>query len=194
MHTKKELDSVTIEYAMSVMDDDVLSKEEFKRVKSRYRKYNISSTTRLSAAKINTQGLSKAFVVASCSSNSTNTIFSDFSGRKERQIVLKDFPTRKESFKIWYRMDSKPYQHILLFKLINKLLGKIGTKINETNPPIGYCAEQNVANRLLLDSDENIVDFSELMFSVALRPNTGEMIPYCENCKTLFNQLKDEKI
>ena len=57
--------------------------------------------------------------------------------------------------------------------------------------PIGYCAEQNSANRLLLDKKDG-VSLEDIRFSIAIRPKTGEVIPYCNNCKTLFSSLNDE--
>lgn len=139
-----------------------------------------------SEAKMNTQGLSRSFVVASCTVNTRNTVYSDFSGKKQRQVVLKDFPLRRVDFNIWYGGNSKPYQHKDLFDRINLRLGKIGTFAQGVKHPIGYCAEQNVANRLMLDEDAQIDD---IRFSVAIRPRTGEIIDYCDNCKALFGGL-----
>jgi len=137
-------------------------------------------------AKIRTQGLSEAFVVASCCTDKRNKVFSDYSGKKQRQCVVVDFPHRRADFSAWYGGESKPYQHKDLYDRINTRLGTIGGYANGVNHPIGYCAEQNVANRLLLDADDNI---DNIKFSVAIRPKTGEIVDYCGNCRTLFPRL-----
>lgn len=137
-----------------------------------------------SNAKVRTQGLSESFVVATCGIDRRAIAYSDYSGKKQRQTVLGDFSNRRHSFRIWYNGNSKPYQHIDLYNRINKRLGRIGAFTQNVKHPIGYCAEQNVANRLLLDCDDNIDD---IQFSVAIRPRTGEVVDYCGNCKALFN-------
>lgn len=43
-----------------------------------------------------------------------------------------------------------------------------------------------LANRLMLDGDAQIDD---IRFSVAIRPRTGDIIDYCDNCKALFGGL-----
>lgn len=139
-----------------------------------------------SEAEMNTQGLSRSFVVASCTISPRNTVYSDYSGKKQRQAVLKDFPLRRVDFNMWYGGNSKPYQHKDLFDRIKQGLGKIGTIAQGVKHPIGYCAEQNVANRLMLDGDAQIDD---IRFSVAIRPRTGDIIDYCDNCKALFGGL-----
>lgn len=189
----KELDAVTIEYAMRVMEKDVITSEEFKQVVALYSNPVSVINIPCSAASINTQGLSKAYVVASCAVQECDTVYSDFSGKKQRSVVLKDFPFRKNSFLIWYKNNQKPYQHLLIYDRINAMLGKIGSFTAMTSHPIGYCAEQNVANRLFLDSNDNTA-ILKIRFSKAVRPLTGELVPYCDNCKTVFGQLKDEKI
>ena len=146
----------------------------------------IPVNTTTSEAVVRTQGLSEAFVVASCSSEENNKIFSDYSGKKQRQCVVVDFPHRRADFSAWYGGESKPYQHKVLYDRINTRLGTIGGYANGVNHPIGYCAEQNVANRLLFDADDNI---DNIEFSVALRPKTGEIVDYCGNCSTLFPSL-----
>lgn len=78
----------------------------------------------------------------------------------------------------------------LLLKRINdkKLsLGAIGITSKNT---IGNCAEQHTANNLAtLYTD---TDLDKIVFSKAIRPRTGEIRDYCDNCLTLFhNQLKN---
>ena len=42
----------------------------------------------------------------------------------------------------------------------------------------------------MLDDDAPI---DKIQFSDAIRPRTGEVVEYCNNCKALFNQLNDAK-
>ena len=187
--TSEELNTVVVEYAMSVMDERTLSSEAFQHVKGLYHnKLNIAATR--SNAVIRTQGLSNAYVVASCGEDGRDTVYSDYSGKKGRPTVLADFPHRKPVFREWYHDEQKPYQHRMLYDEINDRLGTIGSFRAGVNHPIGYCAEQNVANRLLLDKDAGIGD---IKFSVAIRPRTEEVVESCDNCKTLFQQLRDEE-
>ena len=56
--------------------------------------------------------------------------------------------------------------------------------------PIGQCAEQHAANALLgrkvaKGHISNIK--TDIFFSKAIRPATGEVFPYCKNCSTLFD-------
>lgn len=53
---------------------------------------------------------------------------------------------------------------------------------------LGNCAEQKGANQIL--NQGLISNLNELDFSLALRPRTMEVIPYCCNCTTIFPQLK----
>ncbi len=59
--------------------------------------------------------------------------------------------------------------------------------------PIGHCAEQHAANELLFcerwdKSINKVLNIkTDVYFSIAIRPSTGEVFDYCENCKKLFN-------
>ncbi len=182
------LNSVVIEYALNSMKEYIfLGRAYLYLMQSYYRnRYPCICSDLKSEAEMRTQGLSRSYVVASCALSTRCIVYSDFSGKKQRQTVLSDFPRRKKIFKVWYSNNSKPYQHKVLFNRINKRLGRIGGFANGVNHPIGYCAEQNVANRLLLDRYAKIDD---IHFSIAIRPRTGEVIDYCNNCKTLFGSL-----
>jgi hypothetical protein len=182
-----KLNSVVIDYAKTAMEDYILSSEEFKSVLREYYKPSDAEWSK-SEAVIRTQGLSRPFVVASCNIEGHDTCFSDYSGKKQRPTVLNEFPSRKMDFRKWYGNNQKPYQHRILYDHINQELGTIGGYANNLKHPIGYCAEQNVANRLMLATDKH---FDDIQFSLAIRPKTGEIVPYCDNCKQLFKQLND---
>jgi len=59
--------------------------------------------------------------------------------------------------------------------------------------PIGQCAEQHATNELLFcerwdKSINRLLNIkTDVYFSIAVRPSTGEVFDYCENCKKLFN-------
>lgn len=185
---KEELNAVVTEYAITAMKDYAFTCEEFQYVLHKYRKPLNPNLTRCEAD-VRTLGLSRPYVVTSCKIENSSICFSDFSGKKQRQTVLTEFPNRKSDFAYWYANNQKPYQHISLYEHINQTLGTIGTFTRNVNHPIGYCAEMNVANRLMLATDE---PYQDAKFSIAIRPKTGEIIPYCDNCKSLFSQLNDE--
>lgn len=59
-------------------------------------------------------------------------------------------------------------------------------KLSKERFPIGQCAEQHAANELLLYCHPINIK-RDVFFSKAVRPSTGEVFPYCKNCKKLFD-------
>lgn len=55
---------------------------------------------------------------------------------------------------------------------------------------VGNCAEQRAANELLIHPNIGKITLPSLKFSLAIRPRTMQIHPYCCNCYTLFPQLK----
>jgi hypothetical protein len=187
MKMKDALNSVVIRYALnSITDKELTRVTAFNRqfIPTILNMFRGIPNMQFSEAVVRTQGLSYGFVVASCSIQGRGIAYSDFSGKKSREAILNDFPHRRHDFTNWYHGNSKPYQHIDFYNRIIERLGKIGGFTQNVNHPIGYCAEQNVANRLLLDADDNI---DSIQFSAAIRPRTGEFPDYCGNCRALFN-------
>lgn len=76
----------------------------------------------------------------------------------------------------------------VLKQKMERVLGEIGTKSNigERNY-IGNCAEQHSGNNYLNKYGEKRI--SALFFSETVRPRTMEIIPPCENCKKIFDNL-----
>ena len=183
--TKEDLNTAVIEYALYALWEYDLPWPVFDNLIRLY-PGTISPRPPRCEAEVRTQGKTLPTVVASCAVDGRNVVYSDFSGKKQRSNVLNDFPHRRSDFIKWYGGNSKPYQHRALFDHIEHTLGKIGSFAPGVSHPIGYCAEQNVANRLLLGADAIIGDIE---FSVAIRPKTGEVIDYCKNCKALFPTL-----
>ena len=74
--------------------------------------------------------------------------------------------------------------------LKNKLLelGALGTKTACGNS-VGCCAEPHAANSLIMKTDKSI-RIETIKFSLAYRPRTGKVVPYCDNCKHTFPQLQ----
>lgn len=62
-------------------------------------------------------------------------------------------------------------------------IGGVGTK-TATGNTVGCCAEFRAANELLLENPSAAP--SQVNFTDAIRPRTGEIIAPCENCKTTF--------
>lgn len=184
---RQDLNSVVTEYAMSAMGEYALTCEQFQPVLQRYHR-PLNNGWQKCEAEVRTLGLSRPYVVASCIAEGDGVCFSDYSGKKNRQAVIDEFPDRKDFFRNWYRNNQKPYQHKVLYDHITTTLGTIGNIIANVNHPVGYCAEQNVANRLMLATDRQIED---IYFSIAIRPKTGQVVAYCNNCKALFEQLND---
>lgn len=67
-------------------------------------------------------------------------------------------------------------------------LGGVGQHSGNGCPnTIGSCAEPRAANRLIRNN--NHVGLNQILFSTALRPRTGQVVPYCDNCRATFPNL-----
>ncbi|RMZ57918.1 hypothetical protein D1632_16545 [Chryseobacterium nematophagum] len=62
-------------------------------------------------------------------------------------------------------------------------LGGIGTKTASGNT-VGCCAEFQAGNELLLNNLSAAP--SQINFTEAIRPRTGQTVPMCDNCKATF--------
>jgi hypothetical protein len=69
----------------------------------------------------------------------------------------------------------------LLTKL--KILGTLAWKRNKNY--LGNCAEVHASNKVL--KQNNIVQLDQIVFSLAYRPRTLQVIDYCQNCLDTFN-------
>lgn len=70
---------------------------------------------------------------------------------------------------------------------LNRVLQKIGG-VGHKSPKIGSCAEQRAANMMFKNHEAHSMD--DLYFSTALRPKTMEPVDYCNNCRTIFPNIK----
>jgi len=77
--------------------------------------------------------------------------------------------------------------------VLRRALGELGviggiSEIEQSNK-IGYCAEPNAANKVLRQKRHNGRNIGDLLFSKSYRPRTRHTyrIPYCNNCKHIFN-------
>ena len=66
-------------------------------------------------------------------------------------------------------------------------LGQLGEKTACGNS-VGCCAEPHAANSLKMKTD-HAIKIDAIKFSLAFRPRTGKVVPYCDNCKHTFPQL-----
>jgi RHS repeat-associated protein len=64
-------------------------------------------------------------------------------------------------------------------------LGGVGTKTASGNT-VGCCAEFQAGNQLLLENPS--ASPSQINFTDAIRPRTGQVVPMCENCQTTFGK------
>ena len=62
-------------------------------------------------------------------------------------------------------------------------LGGLGVKTACGNT-IGRCAEFRAANELLLKNPG--LKLSDIKFTPAIRPRTGQVVPRCDNCTNIF--------
>ena len=114
MTIKNVLNAVVVRYALESMINYNLTGNAFWDFLyifyplTRFLQFEVK--TKKSEAIMKIQGLSPSFVVASCTINGREIVYSDFSGKKNQQAVLKDFPNRKKDFKAWYP-NGKQYHH-----------------------------------------------------------------------------------
>ena len=71
-----------------------------------------------------------------------------------------------------------------LRKALVSQLGTIGGKSTLCSNIIGQCAEPHAANEIL---EAEGCSINDLEFSLAMRPRTQTYLPYCNNCKKVFN-------
>ncbi len=64
-------------------------------------------------------------------------------------------------------------------------IGGIGTHGLTERNTIGVCAEFHVVNSLLLSGSK----WEDIHLTPAIRPRTGQVMPYCDNCKAMFRDL-----
>lgn len=64
-------------------------------------------------------------------------------------------------------------------------IGGIGSHGLTDRNTVGVCAEFHVVNNLLLGGAK----WEDIRLTPAIRPRTGQAIPYCANCQTMFHDL-----
>lgn len=79
------------------------------------------------------------------------------------------------------------YEYVPMLKNELEKLAPIGQKRSGCNNTVGACAEPHAAD--LVFRDYPVCDMSDLQFSEAYRPRTGQRIPYCKNCKDVFHEV-----
>lgn len=68
-------------------------------------------------------------------------------------------------------------------------LGRIGLDSGLCNNIIGNCAEPHAANLFIRKYGKKGVSINDFEFGEAIRPRTGQRIPYCANCLMTFPSL-----
>ena len=67
-------------------------------------------------------------------------------------------------------------------------IGGIGSHGVSNKNTVGVCAEFHVVNSLLLGGSK----WSDIKLTPAIRPRTGEKMPFCANCLAMFGDLIDK--
>lgn len=67
-------------------------------------------------------------------------------------------------------------------------IGGVGNHGITSKNTVGVCAEFHVVNSLLLGGSK----WSDIKLTPAIRPRTGEKMPFCANCLAMFNDLIDD--
>lgn len=66
-----------------------------------------------------------------------------------------------------------------------KAIGGIGTHGLSTKNTVGVCAEFHVVNKLLFAGSR----WEDIRLTPSIRPRTGKVQPYCENCMAMFYDI-----
>ena len=74
--------------------------------------------------------------------------------------------------------------HPDLLKLAERV-GAIGTLGVTDRNTVGVCAEFHVINDLLLSGSK----LEDIRLTRAIRPRTGQFMPYCDNCRVMFSEI-----
>lgn len=77
--------------------------------------------------------------------------------------------------------------HPELIKRANEIGGIGSHGLTERNT-VGVCAEFQVVNKLLLQGSK----WSDIRLTNAIRPRTGQKIPFCANCQKMFSDIIDK--
>lgn len=80
------------------------------------------------------------------------------------------------------------YYPPVLCSLLN--LGEIGNRGRLCENRIGSCAEPHAANKFIKNHNNLNIEISDFEFGEAIRPRTSQVIPYCNNCKETFPNLR----
>lgn len=78
------------------------------------------------------------------------------------------------------------FWHPFLYWRLSKL-GEIGKRTQYCRNPIGNCAEQHAGNNFM--NALHYKNINGLYFSESVRPRTMEIIPPCDNYKSIFPNL-----
>lgn len=66
-----------------------------------------------------------------------------------------------------------------------KKIGGIGSLGVTDRNTVGVCAEFHVINSLLLSESK----LEDIRLTRAIRPRTGQLMPYCDNCRVMFSEI-----
>lgn len=67
-------------------------------------------------------------------------------------------------------------------------IGGIGSHGLSSKNTVGVCAEFHALNSLLLHGSK----WTDIKLTPAIRPRTGEIMPFCSNCIAMFGDLIDD--
>lgn len=125
-------------------------------------------------------------IKAKAESKVKNMISNRAGGRSKAMAVgAYDVSTGKTSASFAGAIPSKI--HPDLIERANRI-GGIGSFGVTTKNTVGVCAEFHAVNNLLLRG----ASISNIRLTKAIRPRTGKTMPFCDNCKKMFDDLIDD--
>ena len=115
-----------------------------------------------------------------------NLIVSTTNGNK-KAMVVGAYDLKTEKVIAEFAGDIPETISPILLERAEKIGGVGSLGITQKNT-VGACAEFRAINKLLLDGS----DITDIKFTDAIRPRTGKVRPYCDNCRAMFGDIIGE--
>lgn len=107
---------------------------------------------------------------------------------KQKSIVVGAYDFKSGAIVASFAQEIPKNIHPELLKRANEIGGIGSHGLTERNI-VGVCAEFHVVNKLLLSGSK----WSNIRLIKAIRPRTGQKIPFCANCQKMFYDIIEEE-
>ena len=116
--------------------------------------------------------------------NSITELIAKTAGGKKKSMAAGAYDSKTGKIASAFASSIPTKIHPELLKRANSI-GGLGTHGLTNKNKVGVCAEFHAVNELLLNGSK----WSDIHLVTAIRPRTGEPMPFCANCLTMFKDL-----